>query len=99
MRFKPAHLKLHGDVLLIFWRGVALLVVVEVVRCAGVNDGRLRCRPAQVVAVGVGQRRQEGRRKETGCADSYQLEQGEGWKQEGGRGGRGGGDACGKERS
>lgn len=35
---KPAHLKLHGDVLLILWHAVALLVVGEVVGCAGVDD-------------------------------------------------------------
>lgn len=31
------HLELHGDVLLILWRGVALLVVGEVVWCARVD--------------------------------------------------------------
>lgn len=35
---KPAHLKLHGDVLLILWHAVALLVVGEVVGRAGVDD-------------------------------------------------------------
>ena len=38
---EPAHLKLHGDVLLILWRGVALLVVGEVVGRARVDDGGL----------------------------------------------------------
>ena len=32
------NLKLHGDVLLILWRGIALLVVGEVVGCAGMDD-------------------------------------------------------------
>lgn len=32
-------LELHGDVLLVLWRGVALLVVCQVVWGAGVDDG------------------------------------------------------------
>lgn len=35
---EPAHLKLHGDVLLILWHAVALFVVGEVVGRAGVDD-------------------------------------------------------------
>lgn len=39
---RQRYLKLHGDVLLVLWRRVALLVVGEVVGRAGVDDRRLR---------------------------------------------------------
>ncbi|TNN52617.1 hypothetical protein EYF80_037195 [Liparis tanakae] len=87
---EPAHLELHGDVLLVLWRGVARLVVGEVVGRARVDDGRLRRRPVHLVAVGEGQRRQQGREEEAGRAHGEQLEQSEGWegKREEGRGKR-----------
>lgn len=75
-----AHLELHGDVLLIFRRPIAALVVGQVVGRAGVDDGRLSRRPAQVVAVGEGQRREQAGRQEGGQAHGDQLEQGECWR-------------------
>lgn len=54
-----AHLELHGDVFLVLRRAIAALVVSEVVGCTGVDDGRLSRRPAQVMAVGEGQSRQQ----------------------------------------
>lgn len=39
---KLSHLELHGDVLLVLWRGIAVLVVGEVVGRAGMDDRRLR---------------------------------------------------------
>lgn len=56
---RPAHrayLELHGDVLVVLWCSVALLVVGQVVGGARVDDCRLRRWAVQVVAVGVNQR-------------------------------------------
>lgn len=47
------HLEFHGGVLLVLWRGVAL--VVEVVGGGGVNDGRLLRRLVDALAVDVDQ--------------------------------------------
>lgn len=80
-----AHLELHGDVLLVLRRAVAALVVGQVVGRAGVDDGRLGRWPAQVVAVGEGQRRQQASRKKGGQAHGDQLEQGERWRTDGGK--------------
>lgn len=58
------YLELHGCVLLILWRGVAL--VVEVVRGGGVNDGRLLRRLMEPLTVDIDQEGQQPRPEETG---------------------------------
>jgi len=54
-----------------------------VVGRARVDDGRLRRRPVHLVAVGEGQRRQQGREEEAGRARGDELEQSEGWNEKG----------------
>lgn len=58
------YLELHGRVLLILWRGVAL--VVEVVGGGGVDDGRLLRRLVETLTVDVDQEGQQARPEETG---------------------------------
>lgn len=58
------YLKLHGRVLLILWRGVAL--VVEVVRGGGVNNGGLLRRLMETLTVDVDKEGQQSRPEETG---------------------------------
>lgn len=58
------YLELHGRVLLILWRGVAL--VVEVVGGGGVNDGRLLRRLVETLTVDVDQEGKQPRPEETG---------------------------------
>lgn len=60
------HLEFHGSVLLVLWRGVAL--VVEVVGGGGVNDGRLLRGLVDALAVDVDQEGQQPRPEETGDA-------------------------------
>lgn len=59
-------LELHGRVLLILWRGVAL--VVKVVGGGGVNDGGLLRRLVDALTVDVDQEGQQPRPEETGNA-------------------------------
>lgn len=58
------NLELHGRVLLILWRGVAL--VVKVVRGGGVDDGRLLRRLMDALTVDIDQEGQQPRPEETG---------------------------------
>lgn len=68
-------LELHGRVLLILWRGVAL--VVEVVGGGGVNDGGLLRRLVEALTVHIDQEGQQARPEETRDASGDQVDGGE----------------------
>lgn len=72
-----SYLELHGRVLLILWRGVAL--VVEVVGGGGVNDGRLLRRLMDTLTVDVDQEGQQPRPEETGNTGGDEVDGGECW--------------------
>lgn len=68
-------LELHGRVLLVLWRRVAL--VVEVVWRGGMNDGGLLRRLMDALTVDVDQEGQQPRPEETGDARGNQMDGGE----------------------
>lgn len=72
------HLELHGRVLLVLWRGVAL--VVEVVWRGGMNDGRLLRRLVDALTVDVDEEGQQPRPQETGNTRGNQMDGGECWE-------------------
>lgn len=74
------HLELHGRVLLVLWRGVAL--VVEVVRGGRVNDGRLLRRLVETLTVDVDQEGQKPRPQETRHTGGDEVDGGERWETE-----------------
>lgn len=75
------YLELHGRVLLVLWRGVAL--VVEVVGRGGVDDGGLLRGLVEALAVDVDQEGQQARPEETGHTGGDQVDGGERWETEG----------------
>lgn len=66
------YLELHGRVLLILWRGVAL--VVKVVWGGGVNDGRLLRRLMDTLTVDIDQEGQQPRPEETGNTGGNEVD-------------------------
>lgn len=66
------YLELHGRVLLILWRGVAL--VVKVVWGGGVNDGRLLRRLVDTLTVDIDQEGQQPRPEETGNTSGNEVD-------------------------
>lgn len=66
------YLELHGRVLLILWRGVAL--VVKVVWGGGVNDGRLLRRLMDTLTIDIDQEGQQPRPEETGNTGGNEVD-------------------------
>lgn len=72
---KFTHLELHGRVLLVLWRGVAL--VVQVVGGGGVDDGGLLRGLVEALTVHVDQEGQQPRPQEAGNTGGDQVDGGE----------------------